>query len=66
MKDLRQALRIINGSKQFKFEYGDNGSTVLVITSYHTGEELRLDLANITEDILDELQIEGNNEEDYQ
>ena len=64
MKDLRQALRIIEGSKQFNFE-GDNGRTVLVIKSYHTGEELRLDLANITEDILDELQIEGNNE-DYQ
>lgn len=65
MKDLRQALGIIRGSKQFNFEYGDNGSTVLVITSYYTGEELRLDLANITEDILEELQIEGNNEEDY-
>ena len=66
MKSLRQALGIISGSKQFSFEYGDNGRTVLVITSYHTGEELRLDLANITEDILEELQIDGNNEEDYQ
>lgn len=66
MKDLRQALGIISGSKQFNFEYGDNGRTVFVIKSYHTGEELRLDLANITEDILEELQIERNNEEDYQ
>lgn len=66
MKNLRQALGIINGSKQFKFESGDNGRTVLLITSYNTGEELRLDLANITEDILNELQIEENNEEDYQ
>lgn len=66
MKTLDQALDIIRGGKNFEFEYGENGSTVLVITGYYTGSTLRLDLANIDEDILDTLQVERYNEdEDY-
>lgn len=63
MKTLEQAQRIINGSKQFNFEYGDNGATVLVITGYYTGETLRLDLGNLTEETLDELQVEPEADE---
>ena len=68
MKTLNEALDIIRGSKQFDFEYGGNGSTVLVITGYYTGERLRLDLANIDDEILDTLQVEpyrDDEEEDY-
>lgn len=63
MKTLEEALRIIDGSKQFSFEYGDNGNTVLVITGYRTGETLRLDLAYLTQDMLDELQVEPDTED---
>lgn len=66
MKTLDQALDIIRGSKRFEFEDGANGSTVLVITGYYTGKTLRLDLANIDEEILDTLQVEPYDEdEDY-
>lgn len=68
MKTLDEALTIIRGSKQYEFAYGENGSTVLVITGYYTGERLRLDLGNIDEEILDALQVEKSSwdEEDYE
>ena len=40
MKTLDQALRIIEGSKQFDFVEGQNGCTVLEIINYFTGERL--------------------------
>ncbi len=62
MKSLEEASAIIRGSKQFSFESGDNGNTILVITGYCTGETLKLDLANLNEDMLDELQVEYEND----
>lgn len=64
MKTLPEVLSILRGSKQFDFEYGNHGCTVLVITNYYTGEKVRLDLGNITEEMLDELQVELNEEND--
>lgn len=58
MKNLSEALRIISGGKRFDFEDGENGSTVLVISDYWSGEELRLDLAKLTGETLAELQVE--------
>lgn len=46
-KDLQ---RIINGSKEYRFE-----GTVLVITSYNTGDTVRLDLSAMTDETFDEL-----------
>lgn len=70
MKSLQEALSIIWGSKQFEFDYGDNGSTVLVITSYYNGDTLRLDLGNIDDEILDALQVEApdytDDEDEYE
>lgn len=63
MKTINEAFEIITGSKRFNFEYGEHGSTVLVISSYYTGEELRLDLGNINEEILEALQVEESNED---
>lgn len=63
MKNLQQALRIISGGKRFDFEDGENGSTVLVISDYWSGEELRLDLSKLTEETLDELQVESEQED---
>lgn len=53
MKTLDEALRIINGSKQFSF----NGS-ILEITGYYTGETIRLDLSLLDDEMLETLQAE--------
>lgn len=53
MKDLESALRIIRSSKCYEFV----DTTTLRITGYFTGDSLYLDLSNITEDILEALQV---------
>lgn len=50
MKSLNKAMQIIHGSKQFEFD-----GSVLIITSYYTGERLRLDLGNLDEEMLEAL-----------
>lgn len=57
MKNLAQALAIISGGKQYEFEDGENGTSLLVITDYWSGEQLRLDLSRLTDEMLDELQV---------
>lgn len=64
MKSLEEALSIIGGSKLFSFESGENGNTILVITGYSSGKTLKLDLANLTDSMLNELQIEDENDYD--
>lgn len=59
--------RIVNGSKRYEFKYGVNGMTVLEIQSYHTGEEIRLDLSVLldNEDILaDMVELAEESEEE--
>lgn len=58
--------QILNGSKEYKFEYGVNGMTVLVLTNYYTGEKLKLDLSVLldNEDVLaDMIELAKENEE---
>ena len=64
MKTLYEARNIIRNSKRYEFVDGDNGCTVLVITDYYSGEEVRLDLSNIDQDILDALQVEEEDEQE--
>lgn len=57
---------ILNGSKQYEFDYGVNGMTVLVLTNYYTGEEIKLDLSVLldNEDVLtDMIELAKENEE---
>lgn len=63
MKSLNEALHIIHASKRYEFVDGENGATVLVITDYNTGEELRLDLSRMDEETLDTLQVDEEPEE---
>ena len=58
--DLYKALKIISGSKRYDFD----GDTILTISDYYTGDAVRLDLSRLTEDILDELIVEDEDEED--
>ena len=61
MKAIEQVLDILNGSISYEFD-----GTVLKITSYFTGETVRLDLGNLTQEMLDELQVEDDNEEEWE
>lgn len=58
MENLSRKLRgILKGSKAYQFEYGVNGMTVLVLQSYNTNEEIRLDLSVLfdNEEVLQEM-----------
>ena len=63
--EIRQFLKIINGSKEFRF-YG----SVLEVKGYYTGETVKLDLARIDEEMLDQLifndEDDDDEEEDYE
>ena len=64
MKTLEQAQAIINGSKQYEFGYNEEGQmSVLTITGYYSGEELKLDLSKLTPEMLEALQPEEVEEE---
>jgi hypothetical protein len=60
---LDELCRILAGSKEYKFEYGDYGMTVLKLTNYNTGYVVRLDLGKLVEeyaDIAEDLIVEDN------
>ena len=52
MKDelMNELCRILNGSKEFTFEYGDYGMSVLKLINYNTGAVVRLDLGKLMEE----------------
>ena len=56
---------ILQGSKEYKFEYGENGMTILVLINYRTGERVKLDLAKMDEEIFEILQPEETEEEEW-
>lgn len=69
MKTLEETLRILSGSKQYKFGYNDNGvMSVLHVTDYNTGEIVSLDLSRLTDEMLEELVYEPDSDEndDYE
>lgn len=41
---MNELSRILNGSKQYEFDYGDYGMTVLKLTNYNTGKSVSIDL----------------------
>ena len=53
----KKFLEIINGSKSFKFEDGEHGSTILVLTNYYSGETIKLDLALLSEKSINKILI---------
>lgn len=62
MKELND---ILYNSKQYKFEDGENGATVLKITGYYNGKSIKLDLSKLTEETLKEIIVEDDEDEDY-
>ena len=65
MKNLVETQNIIEGSKTFTFCYSEESGrdTILEVTSYNTGELVRLDLSKLTVDMLDELQVSDDGDE---
>ena len=59
MADLEKVLKILNGSVRYELHGG-----VLTLTGYYTGEEVKLDLNKLTEETLEELTPDEEEEEE--
>ena len=60
MRNLEKLHRILNASKRYEM----NGS-VLTLTHYYTGEEIKLDLSKLDEEVLEEIMVEEEEEDVY-
>lgn len=59
--------RILNGSKEYKFEYGDYGMSVLKLTNYNTGATVSIDLGKLIEEhpeVMEDIIVVENEEEE--
>ena len=58
---LNKLQHILAGSKQYQFD-----GPILTITNYYTGEEIKLDLSRLDEEVLNELIVQDDEfEDDY-
>lgn len=57
--DFSDVMQIINGSKQYEFH-----GPVLTVMGYYTGKRVKFDLSRLTEEMLEEL-ILDEEDEDY-
>ena len=56
-----EVMQIIHGSKQYEFHV-----PVLTVTGYYTGKKVKLDLSRLTEEMLEELILDDEeDDEDY-
>ena len=67
MKDelINELSRILNNSKEYKFEYGDYGMSVLKLTNYNTGATVKIDLGKLMEEypeVMEEIIIDESEE----
>lgn len=59
--DFSEVMQIIHGSKQYEFH-----GPILTVTGYYTGKEVKLDLSRLTEEMLEELILDDEeDDEDY-
>jgi len=57
--------RILAGSKEYSFEYGDYGMTVLKLTNYNTGYNVKIDLGKLVEEypeVVEDLFVDNEEE----
>lgn len=60
--DFSEVMEVLNGSKQYEF----NGP-VLTVIGYYTGKRVKLDLSKLTEEMVEELTPDDEEEdEDYE
>lgn len=53
--DAVKLMRLLNGSMRYEF----NGS-ILTITGYYSGDEVKLDLSRLSDEMLEELIVEDD------
>ena len=60
--DIKKVLEIMRGSKRYEFH-----GSVLTVTGYYTGERVKLDLSNLTEEMLEVLapEVDDDVEEEW-
>ena len=71
MKDelMNELCKILNGSKQYTFEYGDYGMSVLELTNYNNGKKVSIDLGKLMEEypeVMEDIIIEKGDEDDHE
>lgn len=59
--DFSEVMQIIHGSKRYEFH-----GSVLTITGYYTGKEVKIDFSRLTEEMLEELTLDDEEDEDYE
>lgn len=59
MEELSRAMNILHGSIRYEFE-----GTILTVTGYYSGESISLDLGKLTEEMLEELQPDTEEDEE--
>lgn len=63
---MNELSRILNGSKEFRFGYGDYGFSVLELTNYNTGKRVSIDLGKLIEEypeVMEDIIVEESEEE---
>lgn len=57
-----EVMEVLNGSKQYEFD-----GPVLTVIGYYTGKRVKLDLSKLTEEMIEELTPDDEEEdEDYE
>jgi hypothetical protein len=59
-KILQEVQKIVRGSVQYKIR-----DSILTVTGYYTGEWFSIDLSKLTEEMLEDLQPEDEEDDDY-
>lgn len=60
--DFLEVMEVLKGSKQYEFD-----GALLTVTGYYTGKQVRLDLSKLTEEMIEALTPEDDEEdEDYE
>lgn len=66
---MNELCRILAGSKQYKFEYGEYGMSVLELTNYNTGASVSIDLGKLMEEypeVMEDIIVIENEEEEIE
>lgn len=64
---MNELSRILNGSKQYEFDYGDYGMSVLKLTNYNTGKTVSIDLGilmNEYPEVMEEIILNDDEEKE--
>lgn len=64
---MNELSRILGGSKQYEFDYGEYGMSVLKLTNYNTGKSVSIDLGilmNEYPEVMEEIILDDEEEKE--